>query len=262
MPAEDDRVRLTVSDGVADVQLTRGDKHNGLDWEMFVALNEAIDEVRADEDARAVVLSGEGPSFCAGLDFKSFMANPDRDLLGMERRDGEPENFAQRAAHGWRSLPQPVIAAVHGNALGGGLQLALAADVRIAAPDSKLSVMEIRYGLIPDMGLSRTLPGLVRDDVARELTYTGRVVEADEALELGLVTRLADDPRAEAMELAAEIADKSPTAIRSAKRLLGATPHLDTAAGLALEEELQRALIGSPEQLEAVAKSMGAPARG
>jgi enoyl-CoA hydratase/carnithine racemase len=118
--------------------------------------------------------------------------------------------------------------------------------------------MEIRYGLIPDMGLSRLLPGLVRDDVARELTYTGRVVEAAEALELGLVTRIADDPRGVAMELASEIAGKSPSAIRSAKRLLGEAPHLDTAAGLALEEELQRALIGSQEQLEAVGKAMGA----
>jgi enoyl-CoA hydratase/carnithine racemase len=253
-----ERVTVEVSDGVAAVRLTRAEKHNGLDWDMFVALNEAIDEVRGDEDARVVVLSGDGPSFCAGLDFKSFMSEPDRDLLGFDRREGEPENFAQRAAHGWRSLPVPVIAAVHGNALGGGLQLALAADIRIAAPDTRLSVMEIRYGLIPDMGLSRTLPPLVRDDVARELTYTGRLVEAEEALEMGLVTRLADDPRAEALELAAEIADKSPTAIRSAKRLIGEAPHLDTAAGLALEEELQRALMGSPEQLEAVAKALGA----
>ena len=262
MPEREDRVQLTVADGVADVRLARGDKHNGLDWAMFEALNEAIDQVGADEDARVVVLSGEGPSFCAGLDFKSFMSDPDRDLLGFERRDGEPENFAQRAAHGWRSLPVPVVAALHGNALGGGLQLALAADIRIAAPDTRLSVMEIKYGLIPDMGLSRTLPGLVRDDVARELTYTGRVVEATEALELGLITRISDDPLADARELAAEIASKSPQAIRSAKRLLGEAPALDQREGLALEEELQRALIGTPQQLEAVARALGAPAAG
>jgi enoyl-CoA hydratase/carnithine racemase len=240
-----DRVTIEVADGVADVRLTRADKHNGLDWAMFEALNEALDELHEDEEARVVVLSGEGPSFCAGLDFKSFMAEPDRDLLGFERGEGEPENFAQRASHGWRSLPVPVIAAVHGNALGGGLQLALAADVRIAATDTRLSVMEIEYGLIPDMGLSRLLPGVVRDDVARELTYTGRVVEAGEALELGLVTRIAEDPRGEAMALAAQIADKSPAAIRSAKRLLGEAPDRDRAEGLALEEELQRALIGN-----------------
>lgn len=257
MPARADRVTVSVSDGVAEVRLTRADKHNGLDWPMFEALNEAIDEVAADPGPRAVVLSGEGPSFCAGLDFKAFMSERSGVELGFARREGEPENFAQRAAHGWRSLPLPVIAAVHGNALGGGLQIALAADVRIAAPGTRLSVMEIRYGLIPDMGLSRTLPGLVRDDVARELTYTGRVVEAEQALELGLVTRLADDPRAEALELAAEIAANSPDAIRSAKRLLDEAPRLDAAAGLALEEELQRALLGSPQQLEAVARALG-----
>lgn len=240
-----DRVTIAVHGGVADVRLTRADKHNGLDWDMFVALNEAIDEIREDGDVRAVVMSGEGPSFCAGLDVKSFAAEPDRDLLGFERREGEAENFAQRASHGWRSLPVPVIAAVHGNALGGGLQLALAADVRIAAPDIRLSVMEIKYGLIPDMGLSRLLPGLVRDDVARELTYTGRVVEADEALALGLVTRISEDPRSDAMALAARIAEQNPEAIRSAKRLLSEAPHQGKAEGLALEEELQRALIGN-----------------
>ena len=259
MPERADRVTVEVAGGVADVRLTRAEKHNGLDWDMFVALNEAIDELSADEDARVAVLSGEGPSFCAGLDFKSFMEKPDADLLGFERREGVPENFAQRAAHGWRSLPVPVIAAVHGNALGGGLQLALAADIRIAAPDTRMSVMEIRYGLIPDMGLSRTLPGLVRDDVARELTYTGRVVEAEEAARLGLVTRIDAEPRVAAMELAARIADSSPTAIRAAKRLLGEASRQGTAEGLALEEELQRALMGSPEQLEAVAKAFGAP---
>lgn len=257
MAPREDRVQVAVEDGIADVRLMRADKHNGLDSAMFESLNEAIDEVAADEDARVAVLSGEGPSFCAGLDFKSFMADEGADpARGFEHRDGAPENFGQRAAHGWRSLAVPVIAAVHGNALGGGLQLALAADLRIAAPDTRMSVMEIRYGLIPDMGLSQTLPGLVRDDVARELTYTGRVVEAEEALALGLITRISDDPRADAMELAAEIASKSTEAIRSAKRLLGVAGRAGTAEGLALEEELQRALIGSRDQIAAVAGTL------
>ncbi|MBM3666228.1 MAG: crotonase/enoyl-CoA hydratase family protein [Actinobacteria bacterium] len=261
MPSPDpERVSVEVSDGVADVRLTRAGKHNGLDWAMFGALNAAIDEVGADDEARVAVLSGEGPSFCAGLDFKAFMTEGGDGEAGFARRDGEPENFAQRSAHGWRSLPVPVIAALHGNALGGGLQLALAADVRIAAPGTRMSVMEVRYGLIPDMGLSQTLPGLVRDDVARELTYTGRVLEAEEALALGLVTRVSDDPRAEAMELAAQIAARSPEAIRSAKRLLNEASRADAAPGLALEEELQRALLGSPAQLAAVAEAFGAPA--
>jgi enoyl-CoA hydratase/carnithine racemase len=152
----------------------------------------------------------------------------------------------------------PVVAALQGNCLGGGLQIALGADVRIAAPDIRMSVMEIRYGLIPDMSLSTSLPRLVRDDVARELTYTGRVVEAEEAQALGLVTRIADDPVAAARELAVEIAAKPPTAIRSAKRLLGEAGRLSDAEGLALEEELQRSLIGAPEQIAAVAATAGA----
>jgi len=251
-----DRVRVECDGGVADVRLVRADKHNGLDWAMFEALNAAIDELQGDEEVRAVVLSGEGPSFCAGLDFKSFMAAGGEVGDGFERRDGEPANFGQRVAYGWRQLPVPVIAAVHGACLGGGLQIALAADVRLAGADTRMSVMEIRYGLVPDMSLSQTLPGLVRDDVARELTYTGRIVEAEEAAELGLVTRIVEDPLREALELAAEIASRSPDAIRSAKRLLGEARRLPAAEGLALEAELQQALLGSPNQLAAAAEAL------
>jgi enoyl-CoA hydratase/carnithine racemase len=249
------------------VRLVRGDKHNGLDWRMFVALNEAIDSLRAEGAIRAVVLSGEGPSFCAGLDFQSFQAPQQRrgsanasqaagdgDLAGdgFARADGEAANFAQRVAYGWRQLPVPVIAALRGACFGGGLQIALGADMRLAAPDTRLSVMEIRYGLVPDMSLSQTLARLVRDDLARELTYTGRIVEADEALALGLVTRLEDDPLAAAHLLAGEIAARSPDAIRRAKRLANETPGLSPAEALALEAELQRELLGTPNQAAAV----------
>ena len=241
-----ERVRIDRAGGVAHVSLARGDKHNGLDAAMFEAINAALDELEDDDDLRAVVLAGDGPSFCAGLDFKSFAAggglDPDR---GFERAEGEDANHAQRVAYGWRQLPVPVIAALQGACFGGGLQIALAADIRIAAPDTRLSVMEIRYGLIPDMSLSRTLPGLVRDDVARELTYSGRIVEAAEALELGLVTRIAEDPVAEASELAQGIATAPPAAIRSAKRLLNEARGLSAADGLALEAELQRALVSA-----------------
>jgi enoyl-CoA hydratase/carnithine racemase len=226
--------------------MVRADKHNGLDWRMFVAINEAIDTVSAAEDLRAVVLSGDGPSFCAGLDIKSFASGEGGDLsgAGLERAEGELPNLAQRVAYGWRQAPVPVIAAVHGAAFGGGLQIALGADLRIAAPDARLSVMEIQHGLIPDMSLSQTLLRLVRDDVARELVYSGRIVEAPEALELGLVTRLADDPLAEAKSLARAIAERSPAAIRNAKRLLNEAPALSPAEALVLETELQRELLG------------------
>ncbi len=241
-----DRVRIEVADGIADVAMVRGAKHNGLDWRMFVALNEALDELADLDDVRAVVLRGEGPSFCAGLDIASF-ADGDGDLggAGLERADGEAANFAQRVAYGWRELAVPVIAALRGACLGGGLQIALGADIRIAAPDVRLSVMEIVHGLIPDMSITQTLPRLVGDDVARELVFTGRRVEAAEALELGLVTRIAADPEAEARALAATIAERRPEAVRHAKRLLNEAPDLSAADALALETELQRELIGA-----------------
>jgi enoyl-CoA hydratase/carnithine racemase len=239
-----ERVSIEISDGVADVRMVRAAKHNGLDWRMFTALNEALDELGADGSLRAVVLSGDGPSFCAGLDFKSFTEG-DGDLAGdgLERAEGALPNFAQRVAYGWRELAVPVVAALRGACLGGGLQIALAADIRIAAPDTSLSVMEIEYGLIPDMSITQTLPRLVGDDVARELVYTGRRVEAAEALELGLITRIADDPRAVARELAERIAARSPEAIARAKRLLNDAPELSPAEALVLETELQRELL-------------------
>jgi len=242
--ASDERVSVSLTEGIAEVRLTRGAKHNGLDWPMFEGLHAALDEVGAAEEVRAVVLSGEGPSFCAGLDFKSFASGEAEAGDAFAPVEGSIANFAQRVAYGWRELPMPVIAALQGACFGGGLQIALGADVRIAAPDTRLSAMEIAYGIIPDMSLSTTLPRLVPDDVARELTYTGRIVEAEEALAFGLITRLDDDPLAAARALAAEIASKSPPAIRAAKRLLAQPPGSADADRLALEAELQKGLIG------------------
>jgi enoyl-CoA hydratase/carnithine racemase len=248
---ETDRVTLAIEGGVADVALARPRKHNALDRAMFDALSDAVDELREARSVRAVVLRGEGPSFCSGLDFPSFLASgsgPDELLSG---RDGEPANLAQRIAYGWRTLPVPVICAVHGACFGGGLQIALGADLRIGAHSARLSVMEIDYGLIPDMSLSQTLPQLVRDDRAREVLYTGRTVEGPEAAEIGLLTRLEDDPAAAARALAEQIAARSPDAIRAAKRLanegFGAAPE----EGLALEADLQRSLLGTPNQIAA-----------
>jgi enoyl-CoA hydratase/carnithine racemase len=256
-----ERVSIEISGGVADVRLVRGEKHNALDWAMFTALNETLDQLHTAADVRAVVLSGDGPSFCSGLDFPSFMGGEVGGDEGFARRDGGPANFAQRSAFGWRELTIPVIAAVHGACFGGGLQIALGADLRIAAPDTRMSVMEVKYGLVPDMGLTQTLPGLVRADVARELTFTARIVEAPEAAEIGLVTRISEDPRSEARELAERIASRSPDATRAAKRLLNEGWRAPADEGLALEEELQRTLLGSPNQIAAVVASMsGEPA--
>lgn len=252
-----DRVLVDVADHVAHVRLNRADKRNGLDLAMFEALVAAGLRVGGDRSVRAVVLSGEGPTFCAGLDFASFMAmGPDGAARLLARGDDSPANLAQRAAWIWAELEVPVIAAIRGAAFGGGLQIALACDLRLVAPEAELSAMEIRYGLVPDMSASQTLLRLVRPDLARELLYTGRKVGAAEAVAIGLATRVCDDPIASAHALAHTIAASSPMAIRAAKRLCDRSVDLDVAAALRLESELQIGLLGSPAQLEAVAASM------
>ncbi|HEY1509649.1 MAG TPA: crotonase/enoyl-CoA hydratase family protein [Solirubrobacteraceae bacterium] len=248
----EDRVRIEVADHVATVTLVRADKHNALDRAMFEAIIGAAERLAGEPGVRVVVLHGEGPSFCSGLDLASLVStDAGIDAIVAPLRD-EPPNWFQRTAYEWLRLPVPVIAAVHGNCFGGGLQIALAADVRIATADARLSVMEIKWGLIPDMSISRTLPRLIGIDVAKELTYTGRVISGAEADALGLVTRLADDPLAAARELAAEIASRSPDAVRGAKRLFDTAWTQGPEQSLALEAEIQRSLIGSPNQLAAV----------
>jgi enoyl-CoA hydratase/carnithine racemase len=250
-----ERVSVVIENGVADVRLNRPEKMNAIDPAMFEALVEAGRRVTANGAVRAVVLSGEGRAFCAGLDFASFtgMLNPDRGARNLvERTDGSAANYAQRAAFVWQEVPVPVIAAVHGAAFGGGLQIALGADIRVVAPDAQLSVMEIKWGLIPDMSGTQTLRHLVRLDVAKDLTFTGRIVTGTDAVTLGLATRVSPTPRDDAFTMAREIAGKSPDAIRAGKRLLNAAPLSSVADGLKLEETLQLGLIGSPNQLEAV----------
>jgi enoyl-CoA hydratase/carnithine racemase len=246
-----ERVRVEIAEHVATVTLTRPDKHNALDPAMFAALSAAARGLRDEPSVRAVVLHGEGKSFCSGLDVATFgaLAEGGMDLAD---RGGERANVAQRLATDWIDLPVPVIAAVHGNCFGGGLQIALGADVRIAAPDAKLSVREVRWGLVPDMGITSTLPRLVRIDVAKELTFTGRTVSGEEAAALGLVTRTATDPLAAAQALAREITARSPDAVRAAKRLYDTTWNAPVDDGLVLETELQLGLIGSPNMMAAV----------
>jgi enoyl-CoA hydratase/carnithine racemase len=246
------RVTVEVGDHVAEVRLSRPDKHNALDFAMFEGIAAAIDELRETSGIRAVVLHGEGPSFCSGLDFPSFIAEgrPIDEML--TRREGDDANLPQRVYHGGKTLPMPVIADVHVNCIGGGAQIALGADVRMVAPDARISIREVHWGLIPDMGITRSLPRLVRLDVAKELVLTARMVDGAEAVELGLATRLAADPLAAARELAAEIATRSPDATRRGKALLERAWTMGPAESLALEEELQRELLGTPNQAKAV----------
>jgi enoyl-CoA hydratase/carnithine racemase len=253
---KENRVRVEVSDHVATVTLARPEKHNALDPAMFEAIVEAAEEVAATSGVRAVVLHGEGPSFCSGIDVTSAFS-PDAGLDGgLEPLRGPVPNRFQRTAYDWVVLPVPVIAAVHGNCLGGGLQIALGADIRIATPDARLSVMELKWGLIPDMSITRTLPRLVGIDVAKELTYTARVFSGEEAQALGVVTRLDEDPLAAARALAAEIAQRSPDAIRGAKRLFDESWDRPAEETLALEAAIQLRLIGSPNQLAAITAGM------
>ncbi|WP_067485461.1 crotonase/enoyl-CoA hydratase family protein [Actinomadura hibisca] len=261
-----DRVTVRVEDGVADVRLNRPDKLNALDMATFEGLAETGDALAADPAVRAVVLSGEGRSFCAGLDFANFAAMAGdataetggdrlRRLMAdvLEREPGRITNLGQQAVHVWRELPQPVIAAVRGHALGGGLQIALGADLRVVAPDAVLSVLEIRWGLVPDMTGTAALVRLVGEDVAKELTFTGRRVTGEEAVRLGLATRTAADPLAAALELAREIAANSPDAVRAAKRLLNrAADGGDLAGQFLAESQALAELRGSPNQTEAV----------
>jgi enoyl-CoA hydratase/carnithine racemase len=248
-----DLVTITVSDHVADVRLNRPEKMNALSIAMFEAVTAAAENLAADRDVRAVVLSGEGRAFCAGLDLANF-TDPSAfggDAFG-NGRGGYWPNFYQKPGYAWKDVPVPVICALHGAAFGGGLQIALGADIRIAHPDTRLSLMEIRWGLIPDMSGSQTLRDLVRLDVAKELAFTGRIVEAAEAQAIGLITRIDENPREAALAMAREIAQKNPQAVTLAKLLLESTWHGDDARGLEMEEKLQATLLMSHNQVEAV----------
>jgi enoyl-CoA hydratase/carnithine racemase len=259
----EERVSISISEGVADVRLVRADKMNALDQAMFEALVAATDRLSKEKGVRVVVLSGEGRAFCAGLDMGRFAAMKEKGgngIPGGENRDltkrthGQA-NFAQQAVWGWRQLPVPVIAAIQGVAFGGGFQLALGADMRFLTPDARMSVMEIKWGLVPDMAGTPILASLVRDDILRELTYTGRIFSAQEAMSYGLATRICDDPHTAAMEVAREIADKSPDAIRANKRMLNRLS-VDPGPALLAESAEQQKLLGSANQTEAVRANM------
>ena len=252
----DERIRLDLQHGVADVRLVRAAKMNALDDAMFDALRRTGEQLKTLPGVRAVVLSGEGRAFCAGLDTANFGAMASGGRAGQRLLQGQRTaggaNPPQHAVMVWRELPVPVIAAVHGIAYGGGFQLMLAADLRLMTADARLSMMEIHWGLVPDMAGMVLLRDLVRDDVARELIYSGRVFDGREALQLGLATRLCADPYAQALALAREIASKPPRAMRAAKRLLDMAVRADTKQLLLAESREQAALIGAPEQIEAV----------
>jgi enoyl-CoA hydratase/carnithine racemase len=249
-----DRVSITLLEsGIADVRLIRSDKMNALDPPMMAGIAEAIAQLEATPGLRVVVLSGEGRSFCAGLDMASMAGGSGNDLSARTHGDA---NLPQHLAWGWRTLAVPVIAAVHGVAFGGGFQIMSGADIRIAHPESRMAIMELKWGLVPDMAGFPLWRTMVRDDVLRELTYTNREFSGSQAHAMGFVSHLADDPRAKAMDLAQVIAAKNPHTIRGAKRLCNAIGHMSDRDLLLLETAEQLKVMRTPNQIEAVMANM------
>jgi len=258
-----DRVVVTINDGIADVRLNRADKRNALDPAMFDAIARAGKDLVTNKDVRAVVLSGNGASFCAGLDFGSFQAMADSGEKSKPKPEADKQNagvmepgaithLAQQICWVWQEVPVPVIAAIQGHALGGGMQLALGADIRIAHPATQLSMREVHWGLIPDMTGTLMLSRLVRDDVVKDLVFSARVILGTEAHELGVVTRVSDSPLEVAMQIAKEIAGRSPDAVRGAKALINRLSNAGAAEHFAEERRIIYSLIGKPNQVEAV----------
>lgn len=250
------RVSTEIVDGIAYVTMTRGEKFNGLDLEMFKALIAAARELKGNRDVRAVILNGDGPAFCSGLDFKSVGKNQTTFMLNFFRLPGRKTNMYQEVCWAWRELPVPVIAVLHGKCYGGGLQLALAADFRFSTPDCELSILEAKWGLIPDMTGSVTLRELLGMDVAKRLTMTGEFFDGTKAAELGLVTGVSQDPLKEAEALAEEIKGRSPDAVAYTKALFHKTNHLSPRTAFRIESRLQLRLLRSANHKIAKAAGM------
>jgi len=254
-----ERVSITIENYVADVRLTRPDKMNALDPAMFQGIIAAGEELAAMQGVRAVVLSGEGRSFCAGLDMESMTgggASASGGIKSLTDRTHGNANTFQQVAMLWRKLPMPVIAAVHGVCFGGGLQIASGADIRVVAPDARMAVMEMKWGLIPDMGGYALWRNMVREDVLRELTYTNREFSGADSLELGFATYVDENPHSRAMTIAQEIANRNPEAMREAKALFNEYADLDEDAILMAESVRQSRVIRTPNQVEAVMSQM------
>jgi len=249
-----DVLSYQVENAIAQVTFNRPDKMNALNMALFEALTEVGETIKADNSIRAVVLTGAGKSFCGGLDMSLFTGGADWSRL--EERTHGLTNIYQQVSWVWHEIPVPVIAAIHGHCLGGGLQIASGADMRFVHPEAKLSIMEIKWGLVPDMAGTQLWSRYVREDILRDLTYTGRIFSGGEAMSFGFATRLCDDPLAEALQAAEQIAGKNPHAIRAGKRLINSQSQVSYAEGLLAEAIEQKAILGSPNQMEAVMANM------
>ena len=253
-----DAVLIEIDNGVADIRLNRPEKRNAVDSEIIDGLFAAMGRIKEDKSIRAVVLSGEGKGFCAGLDMASFGDMVSGDLTADGAASAYDDvnemgaNRVQRLGWGWQELDIPVIAAIHGGAMGGGLNIALGADIRIVAPDAKLGFVEITFGLLPDMSATQSLRHIARLDRIKELIFTGRKFTGEQAYEYGLATLLSETPREDALTMARTIANRNPQAIRAAKKLLNDSTECTTREGLIAESNCSRTLMGTPNQIEAI----------
>ncbi|MES1925996.1 crotonase/enoyl-CoA hydratase family protein [Salinisphaera sp. T31B1] len=254
-----DCLQVSRDDGLAAVRLNRPEKHNGMNLAMLDAVNDAARSLSRDRQVRAVVVEGAGPSFCAGLDFKSVFDSPLAAAPAVAELWRPYANRFQRWSLSWREIGAPVVAAIHGNCFGAGMQLALGADVRIASPDARLSIMEAKWGLIPDMGGAVLLRELVSIDIAKQLVMSAEVIDGREAHRLGLVTHLADDPQAHAREIAGRMSHYSPDAVAAGKFLLQDAWLADDKTAAAAERRWQRRLIGRRNQRISMARNADAP---
>ena len=249
------RVVIDYKDDIAIVSLNRGDKFNALDMPMFHAIVETVGELKLNKSIRAVILQGKGKGFCAGLDMVSVLKNPLNAKELLKKEQDEVSNLAQDVGYLWRSLPVPVIAVTHGSCFGGGMQIALGADFRYSTPDCRFSIMEAKWGLIPDMSLSVTLRELTPIDIAKDLVMTGRIFDAHQALAYGLVTKVCDDPLSEAIDFTKLLVKRSPDAVMYAKKLLNETWVTDDKTALDLETAFQKRIIGRWNHLVASSKN-------
>ena len=254
--SQNDRVIVDIKDGVAVVTLNRGDKYNSLDMDMFHAIDATASELAHNKTIRAVIVRGEGKVFCAGLDIKSVLKNPLNPAKLLKREEGELANLAQKVGYLWRQIPVPVIAVTHGVCFGGGLQIALGADFRYTTPDCEFSVMEIKWGLIPDMSGMVTMRELTRIDIAKELTMTGRKFSGVEAAQYGLVTHVCEDPMSAALTFVDSLKARSPDAVVAAKSLLNESWVASEQAALVMETVTQKKVMGKWNQIVAVARNL------
>ena len=256
---DSERVLITIEDGIAIVTLNRPDKYNGLDMPMFEAITRAAKTLKKDRSVRAIILNGAGDAFCSGLDVKTVSKNPVNFLKLLVKPGRRISNLAQHVGYIWRDVPAPVIAVTHGYCFGGGFQIALGADFRFSTSDCEFSIMESKWGLIPDTSLTVTLRELVPIDLAKELTMTARRFDGTEAKAMGLVSRVSDDPMAEAMNFARELAERSPDAVAASKLLFNRSWNATDRTALDWETKLQKKVLGRANQRIAVARNSGSP---